>query len=338
MRKVSLQFIAKEAGVSTALVSRVLNNKEVRVSDETRERIIEIAKKNVYIPNRIASGLRTHKTNLIGCIMPRLTTDFFGELVDSISHRANIKGYEVVIYTTQEEKNLERRYLELYKSGIMDGMLINPSDYDGNTAIYQQMIKDEFPFIFVDRYLNHIDASIVSTDGMLSSCRLAKALIKKGHTNILFVAHGYAKKVSVQVERYEGYKQAMLENNLTPQKVYLDPGTPINQQKIFEIMSKQDRPTALCMVSSMDILKVLDMCKELNYRIPGDVEIGTFDRFSLPYSSMEDMKYTRLMEQPPIIIEQNPVKMGEIAVDVLCDKIADPKKEDVKIRLTPSFV
>ncbi len=338
MDKVSLQFIADKAGVSKSLVSKVLNNKEVRVSESTRTKILEIADKYLYIPNRIAAGLRTCKTNMIGVIMPKLHTDFFASLVDAIEEEARSRGYDIILYNTQENPDLERRYLGLYKSGMMDGMLINPSDNEKNEPLYLSMIQDKYPFVFIDRYIHNINAGFVTSDGYYGANLLTNELIKRGHRKIYFLSHDKSRNTSVQIERYEGYKDAIIKRGLTPKRFYAEYEKPLEEQRMFEILASPDRPTALCLVSSMDIYYILKLCQKLNYFIPKDIEIATFDRFSLEYSDHANMELARYINKPPIIIDQNADEIGKRAVKIVCNQIENKDVEIAKIHLTPKLI
>lgn len=338
MNRISLQFIADKAGVSKSLVSKVINNKEVRVSDETRKKILELAKKYIYIPNRIAAGLRTRKTNLIGCIMPKLHTDFFAALVDAIEEESRKFGYEIILCNAQENADLERRYLELYKSGMMDGMLINPSDNVKNQPIYLSMLQENYPFVFVDRYIQEINASYVTSDGYFGGRLLTDELIKRGHKKILFLSHDKSRNTSVQIERYEGYKDAIKKNGLISKRSYVEVEKLIEEQGMYKILTSHDRPTALCMVSSMDIYYVLKLCQKLNYHIPKDIELATFDRFSLEFSDCTNMEIARYIERPPIIVDQNPAAIGKMAVETICKQIEDRETPKTEIHLVPQLI
>lgn len=338
MNKVSLQFIADKAGVSKSLVSKVINNKEVRVSDGTRAKILDLAKEYIYIPNRMAAGLRTHKTNLIGCIMPKLHTGFFASLVDAIEEEARSSGYEIILCNSQENTELERRYLEFYKSGMMDGMLINPSDNVKNQDIYFSMLKENFPFVFVDRYIEEINASFVTTDGYYGANMLTNELIKRGHKKILFLNHGQSRNTSVQIERYEGYKDAVKAKGLVPKRSYVEQEKPFEEQGMFKILTGANRPTALCLVSSMDIYYVLKLCQKLDYLIPKDIELATFDRFSLEYSDSANMELARYIQRPPIIVEQNVMAIGKRAVEIICNQIENRDIDRTELHLIPKLI
>ena len=82
--KITIKDIAKEANVSTATVSKILNNKDQRISSQTRKRVLEIAKNKNYIPNSMARSLVTKKTNTIGLILPDITNPFFPELARGV--------------------------------------------------------------------------------------------------------------------------------------------------------------------------------------------------------------------------------------------------------------
>ncbi len=318
---VSLQFIADKAKVSKSLVSKILNNKEVRVSKATRNRVLEIAKKYNYTPNRIATSLRTNKTNMIGCVLPGINSDFFAELAYSIESTAYQRGYQTILCNTKEDVNLEKKYLELFRSGMMDGMIINPSDNVANLSTYIAMKQEKFPYIFVDRYIGNLGAGFVVSDGYYGGYVLTDELIKRGHRNILFINHGKSFNTSVQIERYYGYEQAMQKSNLIPQRVFIDENLPLEKQVAYEMFLSKNRPTGVVMVSSWDINFVLKICKRFSFKIPYDIELATFDRFSVSYSNQESIEMAKLMLSPPIIAEQSPMQMGERAVEMILGKI-----------------
>lgn len=318
MKKISLQFIAEKAGVSKSLVSKVLNNREVRVSPATRQRIMDVAKEYIYIPNRIAAGLRTSKTNIIGCITPELNTDFFMSLVDSIEKTSRKCGYELILCNTRENIELERRYLELYKSGMMEGMIVMPSDNEENLKLYQMAVEEEFPLVFLDRYIEGLDASFVTSDGYTGTRILTEELIKRGHKDILYMAYERSVNTSVQIDRYKGYTHVMEEHGLIPQRTLFEEGRPARKQDIYRRLAQKNHPSALLLMASITINNVLQICDELDYYIPDDIDLATFDHFSLEYSDTYNMRRTKRIKQPPLVMEQNTEELGRRAVEMLC--------------------
>ncbi len=333
--KVSLQFIADKAKVSKSLVSKVLNGKEVRVSKETKNKIETIAKKYNYIPNRMAAGLRTNKTKIIGCVMPGLYSDFFSELVSSIEAKAQARGYQIILCNAREDVQLERKYLEFFRSGMMDGLIVNPSDNVANLDMFQNMKAQKYPFVFVDRYIDQIGASYVCSDGYLGGYVLTKELIQKGHKRILFMSHGKARNTSVQVERFAGYEQAMLDNGLRTERVYMSYDGPIAERETYKILSEDNKPTGIVLVSSWDINYLLQILRTLSLSIPNDIDLATFDNFSMSYSDKESMQLAECIHETPIIAQQNPRHMGEYAVEILCEMIEEGNNAQEKVYLTP---
>lgn len=336
--RVSLQFIADEAKVSKSLVSKVLNGKDVRVSRETRENIVRLSQQYNYSPNRIAAGLRTNKTNIIGCIMPGIYTDFFAELVYSIESTAQRQGYQTVLCNTGEDITLERKYLELYRSGMFDGMIVNPSDNSANLDLFKIMKKQGFPFVFVDRHIGDIDVSYACSDGYRGGYLLTEKLLDKGHKHVLFLAHGKSRNTSVQTERFSGYEQAMKDRGLDASRVFMAGNPNVKEREIYELFSQKNRPTGIVLVSSWDINYILEVCAELSIGIPVDIEMATFDRFSVSYSNSESIALAKNILVPPIIAEQNTKQMGEKAVELLCENIGNTNFKTSKVLLQPKII
>lgn len=335
---ITLAFIAEMAQVSKPLVSKVLNNKPVRISKEKRDTILHLAEKYNYKPNRMAAGLRTNKTNLIGCIMPGIYTDFFSELVYYIESTAQQKGYQTILCNTGEDILLERKYLDMYRAGVLDGMIVNPSDNSANLDMFISMKKQGFPFIFVDRHIDEVDASFVCSDGYDGVYLLTEELLKKGHRKIMFLAHGKSRNTSVQIERYEGYSKAMTDRGLNAVRVFMTDDQDVKNREIYKIFSDKNRPTAVVLVSSWDMNYVLEVFNELKISIPSDIEIATVDSFSVSYSTKESIAMARHILVPPIIAVQNTKAMGEKAVELICESISDPGCTTQKIRIPTKII
>lgn len=337
MEKVNIQFIADKAGVSTSLVSKIINNKYVRTTEETRERILRICREYNYKPSRMAVGLRTKHTNLIGCIVPGIDSDFFAELVSSMELAAQDSGYQLVLFNSNENLKLERKYLELYSSGMLDGMIVIPSDNTANQDLLYLMKNHEFPFVFVDRYIGGLGICFAVSDGYYGGRRLTEELLKHGHRNIVMIGHNRAFNTSVQIERYEGFRKTMEKESLPARHFYFR-NCALTKEPIYKILSSADPPTGIVLVSSWDISYLLRICSKLSIQIPKDCELATFDRFSVSFSSAESMDAAKVIHSPPIIAEQDPIQMGKLAIEMLVASINGAPIENREVFIRPEIL
>lgn len=328
--KVSLQFIADEAKVSKSLVSKVLNGREVRVSGETRQRILDIARQYNYVPNRMAMNLRTQTTHTIALIVPNITFDFFSKLCYAIESKAGQMGYNVIICNTLEDVKKEKQHLDLCRMGIVDGIIICPTGEKENMSQFKHLKEQNFPIVYVDRYLKEVDLPAVVTNNKEASKILTDRFIEEGLKEITFINR--RRGTSDQEERYDGYKQAMEEQGLDTKRCYLYNDQGINH-KVLEELTK-NLPEAIIMSTSWDMIKLLEVFKPKGICVPQHVKIGAFDSFYLPYGNKEEIALASCITEPLLLMEQNPYEMGNKAMELLLRAIH--KEEIIEKRVTIS--
>lgn len=336
--KINLEFIANKANVSKALVSKVLNNRYVRISDEKRELIQKLAIEYNYQPNRIAASLRNQKANMIALILPTLYFEFFSQLVSTIESAARKAGYNVLVCNTDEELSIERHYLKLYRSGMIDGIIVSPSDNSANIDIINDINRAKFPLVFVDRYIENTNNSFATTDSYYGANILTKQLIQKGLGRISFLSHTNSPNTSVQIDRYKGYFDAITQSGLREKRYWIPKEHDTAKQLLTRILSSEEKPDAFVMVTSWDIMPLLHSCLDLGLDIPGDIEVAAFDKFLIPYTSAHDMAVSRVISRPLLLVDQNPVEMGQKAVELLFDKINSTCCESQKVFIKPGLV
>lgn len=321
--KVSLQFIADKAGVSKSLVSKVLNGRAVRVAEDTKKRILDVAKTYNYVPNRLAMNLRTKTTHTIALIVPNISFEFFSKLCYAVESRAAELGYNVIICNTLENIDKEKQHLELCRMGIVDGIIICPTGEKENIAEFQYLMNQEFPIVFVDRYIKQLDVPAVITDNTLASYELTTQFIESGYKDILFINRRHG--TSDQEERYNGYEKAMKAHNLSTKRSYLYKGNVLNKEMLEQLAV--ELPEAIVMSTSWDIIKLLQVFYPKGIEIQKDVQIAAFDSFYIPYGDKEDFWRAQSIKEPLRIVEQKPYEMGTKAMDLL---VASIHREDIK--------
>lgn len=204
----TLSDIAREAGVSEMTVSRAINNRS-KISSETRERVLEVARRLNYKPNRHARALKTNLSHTIGIVVPDLMHSFFAEISMGIESFARSAGYHNLICNTEEDVAIEMSEVEALLTHT-DGLIITTALPPTETKFYRRIIKEGAKVVLIDRYLEGLGCPVIKTDDTLAGRLGTEHLIKLGHRRI---GHLYGPGTSNAVDRLEGYKQA-LKNNM----------------------------------------------------------------------------------------------------------------------------
>jgi len=183
--KVTIYDVAKEANVSIATVSKVINNTG-RISEKTRRKVKEIMLELNYRPNMIASALMGKQTKTIGLLIPDFSNPFFSELAKSIEDRGHELDYNLVICNTDYDSEKESNYLSLLKQKQVDGFIL-ASGFENLDEVKQQ-IDDDIPVVIVARDFPMFSVNAVALDDFMGGYLAAEYLIELGHENIGVVA------------------------------------------------------------------------------------------------------------------------------------------------------
>lgn len=207
IKKVSLKDIAEAAGVSTALVSFVLNGKEkeYRVGEETAQRIVKIAQEMNYQPNIAAKSLRSGKTKTIGVVISDISNPFFAQLARILEDEAAKRGYTVLFGSSDEDTEKMKRVVgNLINKGV-DGLIIVPCE--NSEKVIASLVKDNVSIVLFDRYFPEINVSYVALNNYSATYTATKYLLDSGYTAPCMVA--YDINLIHMKERIRGYKKAM---------------------------------------------------------------------------------------------------------------------------------
>ncbi len=318
--RVRLSEIAKEAGVSIALVSQVLNGKPVRVNEETRKHILEAADTLGYIPNRVAAGLRSNSTKVIGCIIPFFDTQFYGDLTNAMVTEAFNRGYECILCNSQDDPKRERDFLGLSRSGIIDGLIAVPFSDTDNIDIYRELVKERFPLVFAFRNIPQLNVPYAEGNREKDGYTLTRAAIAKGHRNIGIVIPAECVPLSETLVRKNGYVKAMEEAGLECHVYHVaKPGE--EDRKLLEDL-RSGKLTMMLVPSSRDAQYTFLQCAKAHRYIPNEVEVIVFDRYTCTIETQEDIEMYRYITAPPIpasVPTSNPKLIGTRAVERLVE-------------------
>lgn len=276
----SIKDVAKEAGVSIATVSRVLNDIDV-VNEETKEKVLVAIKKLGYRPNIVARSLKTQKTSTIGIIIPDISSQFYPEIVRGAEDVANIYDYNIILCNTDLDIEKEMEYLKVLKEKMVDGVLYMSNSLQKDII---DLIRElEIPTVLTETIDEEKSFPSVTVDNLKAAYEATKYLIEKGNKKIAYVGPN-DNNVNATSLRYKGYKKALLEMNLE-----------VNQSLIsFSGIKAKDGYAAMEKIidnSSIDgifcasdeiAMGVINLLRDKGIRVPEDIDVIGFDNI---YSS-----------------------------------------------------
>ncbi|MBS4538844.1 LacI family DNA-binding transcriptional regulator [Clostridium sp. D2Q-11] len=318
--KYTIKDIAKFSGVSTATVSKVLNNKDEKISERTRQKVLEVSKKYNYSLNRVASSMVTRKTKTIGLILPDISNPFFPEMARGVEDKSNELDYNIIICNTDDDIKKEKKYIKTLLEKMVDGIIIVPSAGGESASNFSKL---NLPIVIVDR---DVDSSKIKGKVLVNNFKGAyegtKYLIDKGYKKIAFISGNLSNTNAL--ERFKGYKKALKDKNIGYDEKYFYEGEFRKEwgKKAIDKMINSGLDFD-CIFSSDDMIAIGAMkeLKNRGYNIPKDIGVLGFD----------DIYMAKLMEPELSSIKQPMYEMGHAAADMIINIINDIELKEKEI-------
>lgn len=276
-KRVSIKDIAKEAGVSPALVSFVLNGKQkqYRVSDMMAEKIKEVATRLDYKPNGFAKSLREGTNNTIGVIVSDISNPFFANMVKKIETTAEDRGYLALFASSDENADKLANLLDRMLSKEVEGVIVVPCE--GSEDTIRALIDKKIPTVLLDRYVPGLRTNYVCLDNKKAAHDATEALIRKGHSKICLIC--YDMKLSNMKGRMDGYMEAMNDYGLKSEAKILQVNIDSLEKSCAKSLNKliaEGYESIVCATNSITIA-CLRGIQELKLNVPQDIDIVGFD-------------------------------------------------------------
>lgn len=314
-RKVSLKDIAANAGVSTALVSYVLNNKkEGRINKAVAENIRETARRMNYRINRIARSLKTNKTHTIGLILADISNPFSAALARFIEDEADKNNYTVIFGSSDESQEKYKRILDALVDRQVDGLILSPPGQAAPQILELQ--QQQLPFVLIDRYFPDIETNYVVLDNYKAAFEATQHLIDRGYGRIGMI--NYNSSLFHLAERSRGYLGAISANGIAVADDFVQTVNTVSlKEDVEKAVDHLLRCTApvdgLLFGSNVIAMHAVKYINRQGYKIPADLALVCFDE-----TDAFDLFYA------PLTCIRQPVKeMGESAVQMLLATIDD---------------
>jgi len=310
MERPTIRDVARAAGVSINTVSRALNGKP-DIRPKTRQLVLRTAQSLNYMPNKLARGLRSNKTGVIGVIVADIANPFFSAVVKGMGKAAKDLGYSMILQDTGENYENEEEAIHIMQSEHVDGVLITPVQTD-NKSIYM-LEESGIPFVLVARYFTTVDTDYVVADDVQGGYLATKHLIERGHKEIAFI-NGPSYNSSA-IERLQGYVKALDEHTIKIKEHLIADGALTMEDGYTYtkalLARSTSHPTALFTFSDFVALGAMKAVHEVGLRVPDDMAIVGYD----------DIDFAFCLESPLTTIRFPKRQIGQEVVSILKKKM-----------------
>lgn len=314
---ITLQDVAKKAGVSPATVSRVVRG-EGKVGDKCRAYVQKVIDEMGYRPNTNARALASSKAEIIGIITPNVSAPFYGSLVIGAEQAARSAKYKVLMSNSHNETEAEEDALNSFREQGCQNVILHSKTTPDETIIKW---AEQIPgLIVMNRFIPQIASRCVWLDNISGGRMIAEHLIAQGHTKFAMITND--KKFSDAVDRLLGIEQALSRAGLTlpPENIIFNPaGMDAGGQGIQELLQRKIDFTALIAFNDMVAIGAINALWDAGYSVPEQKSVIGFD----------DVAFANIC-RPRLTTMQYPVKeMAKYAVELSIKLTLDKTESDV---------
>jgi LacI family transcriptional regulator len=318
--------VAREAGVSTATVSRALNDSG-QIAPTTRQAIEDAVERLGYRPNTIARSLVTKSTQTIAFLLPDITNPFYAALVSGIQQVALASDHTMLLCTTDGDPDREEEYLSLLRAKQVDGALVDglvlPPDR------IARFVEDGFPIVCLDRDVTSQSVPLVQVDNKHGARLATEHLLQLGHTRIAHVTG--ATELGISGERIAGYREA-----LRRARVAFDPELVVagrftedgGYEATRSLLEAGVELSAVFAANDLSAIGTVNALVEAGRDVPGDVSVIGFD----------DLRLAAYTAPPLTTIRQPAVEIGRQATEILFGLIDGRRVRKLRYLLEPTLV
>jgi DNA-binding LacI/PurR family transcriptional regulator len=314
---VTLVEIARLADVSVSTVSRALSNGDYPLKDETRQRILKLAKEMGYQPNLVARSLQSNRSHLVGVIVDRMQSPFAAATVQGIQDGLRNAGYTISIAYSNRDQNLAIEAIKTFYRHQVDGLVIlNSWLHTYNDPILS--LQDR-PFVFVNRVFSNCMGNCVGPGDRYGAQLATQHLVNLGHRRIAYI-NGMADWIEAQ-NRLSGYRDILEKHNLPVDEALIkqgDWGVDSGYKATQELLALEDRPTAIFSANDIMALGAIYAVHEAGLKVPADIAIVGYD----------DRDFSAWIRPALTTVRMPAYEMGQAAARLLMKQFANEELED----------
>lgn len=307
--RATIKDVAREAGVSTATVSLVLNNKTGRVGEETCRRVLEVARRLNYSPNRQAQWLQSQESKWIALLVPDLKNSFYNQVASSALQTAIGYGYILTTWYLPEDAEERKAMVSLIRGGQFAGALVVSRRFD--TLRDELLAGSSFPYVLLDESISEDgSASLITGDNELGGRLAARRFLEAGHRSFACITG--PEDTPNSNRRLSGFLKELNENGilLRPENIRIGDYTAEGGYRAAKEL-QLGRFTALFAFNDLTAIGAMRHFRESGLSIPEDISVIGYDHLVI-----SDYLFPRLTT-----IDQNTEMIGRVGAEVLIELI-----------------
>lgn len=313
--------VAKRAGVSIGTVSRVVNNRD-RVHPDTRERVLKAIQELNFQANALARGLASQRTNMLGLVIPQVNDSFFFQIFRGVNDEVTAANYTLLIISQTRQGN-EHRYLELFRRGHVDAMILVA--IDARRADIKQIQETGVPIILIQQDIgNHVPTFVVDNYG--GGRMIAEHLVGHGYQRFAYITGtDYTPDSN---ERLRGLRDVLHEHGLSIDDEDIMRGDFFEgsgYRAVIDLLQRPQRPRAIFAANDQMAVDAIRALQDHGLRVPEDVAVVGFD--DVPFASYISPGLTT--------VHQPTYELGREAARMVFSMLQRDAEQNSKVRIAP---
>ena len=326
---VRLKDIARELGVSTVTVSKVLRG-HPDIGERTRALVLQRMRELNYRPNMMARGLASGRSDAVGLVVPDLVHPFFGEFARSVGAVLRQSGRALVLASSEEDPGVERQEILALQGRGIDVLLLASCE---SKPPEEGLFGDgQTPVLLVDRNFPKMQSSFVGSDDVAVGAMATRHLLTLGRNRI---AHIGGEGMSPAADRLKGYRAALAEAGTPAQARYLvqckrldERGDEEGYRAMRELLSRAPCPDAVFCYNDMAAIGAMKAAMEAGLQIPADIA----------FVGCGNLRFAEYLKVPLTSIDHNVARLGEIAAEVAMAMVTDPATTARTVLVEPRLI
>ncbi|EIM25863.1 LacI family DNA-binding transcriptional regulator [Microvirga lotononidis] len=338
-RLVTLQDVARAAGVSKATAARVLGSYGT-ASPEMREKVLTAARSLGYQPNELARSMTTGRSRTIGVIVGDIENPYFGQAVRGISDVARAAGFDVILANSGEEVEKEQAAIQVLLGKRVDGLIVTPASMS-HIQHLEGVQRSGRPLVLLDRAVPKLKVDSVVTDDRAAAAAATRMLIEAGHRHISYITATASDdpiykgphqiSLTTVMDRIDGFLAASAEAGIERPEQYIRLGATRqggSGRIIADLLSTPHRPTAILASDNVVGLEAFKVIRAMGMSIPDDISLVAF----------HDADWTSVTSPPITVIAQPVYDLGMESAQILIKRINSAAGTPKRIMLATKLI
>ncbi|MCC3157229.1 LacI family transcriptional regulator [Hymenobacter sp. 15J16-1T3B] len=313
LSRASIAELASKLNLSPSTISRALSG-QGRISEETRQRVRQLAQELNYQPNHLAAALRKGRSNTLGVIVPHIDGDFFARVLKGIEHGATQAGFNVMVCQSNENAGHEKKNLDTLLTAQVEGILVSLSLTTKDVQHFEEVRRRDLPLVFFDRVPELPQVSAVVLDDYQGAYQAVEHLLGQGCRRIAHI--GGPQHLNICRNRYRAYCDALRAHDLPLDASlvhFCDLTLPEGRQAMETLLQRRPDLDAVFAANDLAVAGAMPVLRAAGRRIPQDVALAGFS----------NELFTLLTEPHLTTVDQRCEEMGRTAVRLLLDMVAE---------------